>query len=537
VTIHTSKNATLGKGTYGIVRTGNTFVNNQLDQHESAFKTFLGRDGVLFSQVVLRELVPLCCMPYHPHVLRPRIVFMDDKNRIHFTSERMKCNLLDRLKSHSSTFQQKVVWSLQLLEAVHHMHSNGFLHRDIKLENVFLDEHESVVLGDLGMSRFTSPLISNRFSSGVCTLWTRAPELCSYALDNSQKTSREASYTAAVDCWSLGVTILSILASRYFFQGKDEEDMLRLIFSILGKPDDSDAWGVGRETRTSKSKWKSIAENTSLFSTNVEEVLESLVLECSRRRITAPTELLKSIVPLLALEPTLRSSTEAILHDEFWKKVKKSDHKTEPKSVKWTIKPVSKKDKLVEIPSSHVLYIAKDYFRIVQNESTPQIFESCTTRGVLRLAVTEWISSLRKSLSLQDVTIIDSILLWEKVRDIVDVEVKNEMVLAAACCSLVSKVHEYTLFPSQRWIRCLSNSATVDELLKYETIVIKSSNCELLPAPEKHPLRILSKQVFAKDQERDIILHLCSHVAKNHSKDIALEELVLLSISSCVTVK
>ena len=534
ILIHTGKTATLGKGTYGIVRTGNTLLNNQLDQRESAFKTFLGRDGVLFSQVVLRELVPLCSLPHHPHVLRPRIVFMDDKNRIHFTSERMKCNLLDRLKSHASSFQQKVSWSLQLLEAVDHMHTHGFLHRDIKLENVFLDKNECVVLGDLGMSRFTSPLVSSRFSSGVCTLWTRAPELCSYALDNSQKTSREASYNEAVDCWSLGVTILSILASRYFFQGKDEEDMLRIIFQILGKPEDSDAWGVGRETRTSKSKWKTIAEQTTLCSKNVDEVLESLLLECSRRRIIAPADLLKSILPLLSLEPTLRSNVKDVLQDEFWKKTNRSQDRNQDQDrcVNWTTRQVKK---LVRIPSSNILFVAKDYYRIQERLEYPsqQIFESCTTRGVLRLAVTEWILSLRKSLSLQDVTIIDAIFLWEKVRDITDVEVKHEMVLAAACCSLVSKVHEYTLFPSQRWIRCLSNSATVEELLSYETIVIKTSNCKLLPKSETHPLRVLSKiPSLSLEFTKEIIFRLCNLLAKNHSKDVLVDELVRMSLQS-----
>ena len=48
ILINTNKHSTLGKGTYGIVRTGSINVNGLVDKNESAFKTFLGKDGVFF---------------------------------------------------------------------------------------------------------------------------------------------------------------------------------------------------------------------------------------------------------------------------------------------------------------------------------------------------------------------------------------------------------------------------------------------------------------------------------------------------------
>jgi serine/threonine protein kinase len=568
ILINTSKNSTLGKGTYGIVRTGSTLLNGLADKNESAFKTFLGKDGIFFSQTVLREIIPLCSLPHHENVLKPRIVFVDEKNRLHFSSKRMRCNLHERLKSASSSLQQKMEWSFQLIHAVNHMHVNGFLHRDIKLENVFLDEGDNVVLGDLGMSRFESKFVSPQFSSGVCTLWTRAPELCAYAVEG-RKNSRELSYDSSVDCWSLGVTILSIFAARYFFQGKDEEDMLKLIFTSLGKPSEettSDSWGIGRETRTSKSRWKLIAQPTSLLSENTEDVLDSLLLECSKRRIIMHPDLLRSILPLLALEPKLRGSTKDVLLNPFWKtveseKIKHTQDKTPQQKdhVFFGLKikkqregdreagKCKEKNVPVLIPKENVLFLCSKYFELESEQGIDRrgesscsprpkiendIYESCTTRGVLRLAITEWILSLQKSLSLLPLTIIDSILFWEHVRDLVDVEVKNEMVLAAACCSLVSKIHEYTLYTSQRWIRCLSNSASVEELVKYEMLALKTSNCCIFTSYLNHPMYLLDKAVLdvtASHREK-ILMNLCSLLAKFHTKDVRIDELVSRSL-------
>ena len=541
--IHLGKHFTLGKGTYGVVRTGTVVVNSRIDKNDNAFKTFLGKDGVAFSQTVLREIIPLCCLPQHDNVLQPRFVYADDKNRIHFSCEKMKCNLYERLKTTASTIDQKLMWSLQLIRAVHHMHSNGFLHRDIKLENVFLDERENVVLGDLGMSRYTSPFVESRFSSGVCTLWTRAPELCAYAVD-VRKNSRELSYDASVDCWSLGITILSIFASRYFFQGKDEEEMLKLIFTTLGKPNDkttSEAWCFGRETRNSKLKWKLVAQGSTLLSEKNEDVVDSLILECSRRRIIAHPDLLRSLVPLLAIEPEKRGTAYEVLKTPFWKRVEQDMSISKIKIKQFVPIEMEKKNVQGEtILEEKLIFVSFKYYGIddipeprclVPKAFQPgedQIYESCTTRGILRLAVTEWILSLQKSLSLLPLTIIDSIFFWERVRDLVDVQVKNEMVLAAACCSLVSKIHEYAQFPSQRWIRCLSNTATVEELVKYEMLALKTLNCGVFTSFSKHPVSLLSDMKLNMCQlDRDkILLSLCSLMSKHHTQDYGIEKLV-----------
>ncbi|CAM6002262.1 unnamed protein product, partial [Sphagnum balticum] len=43
-------------------------------------------------------------------------------------------------------------YMLQMLEAVHYIHSKGVVHRDLKLENCFLTDALQVKVGDFGLA-------------------------------------------------------------------------------------------------------------------------------------------------------------------------------------------------------------------------------------------------------------------------------------------------------------------------------------------------------------------------------------------------
>jgi serine/threonine protein kinase len=93
----------------------------------------------------------------------------------------------------------------QTLKAVAHAHKNGWIHRDIKLENILLDGSENALLADWGFACRWSP---NTFlEESVGSIHYASPEIV-----------RGASYIGPeVDCWSLGVVLYALVAGAFPF--------------------------------------------------------------------------------------------------------------------------------------------------------------------------------------------------------------------------------------------------------------------------------------------------------------------------------
>jgi len=99
---------------------------------------------------------------------------------------------------------------LQLLQAVHSLHSKGTAHRDIKPGNMLVDlSTGDIVLSDFGFVSLLEAPMTHMATMDLCTIDTRAPELCMDAEDD------EGSLPVAVglksDMWSVGITLLCAL--------------------------------------------------------------------------------------------------------------------------------------------------------------------------------------------------------------------------------------------------------------------------------------------------------------------------------------
>ena len=101
-----------------------------------------------------------------------------------------------------------------LLSAVALMHSAGITHRDLKPENIFLkfmDNANSIMIGDFGQSHSTNPKISgaapwvnpNSMDTYVGTVDYMAPEMVKNQKGEGES-GKDSSYSTLVDEWACG---------------------------------------------------------------------------------------------------------------------------------------------------------------------------------------------------------------------------------------------------------------------------------------------------------------------------------------------
>ncbi|KAJ1916546.1 glycogen synthase kinase 3 [Mycoemilia scoparia] len=117
------------------------------------------------------------------------------------------------------------LYMYQLLRSLNCIHIMGICHRDIKPQNLLVDQSTGVLkLCDFGSAK---ELIAGEPNvSYICSRYYRAPELIFGATN----------YTGRIDIWSAGCVMAELILGLPLFPGESGIDQLVEIIKILGTP-------------------------------------------------------------------------------------------------------------------------------------------------------------------------------------------------------------------------------------------------------------------------------------------------------------
>lgn len=157
----------------------------------------------------------------HPHVIRHYDSFIDGEDRLNILMEyASKGNLGMLIKTYAGKpMPEDAVWRvfIHTLLGLSHIHAKKIIHRDIKSLNLFIDAHDNIKIGDLGIAR----ALSNHSSFARTILGTPyylSPELC-----------EDKPYNVKSDVWALGVVLYECCMGRYPFDAQNEGALIRKI--------------------------------------------------------------------------------------------------------------------------------------------------------------------------------------------------------------------------------------------------------------------------------------------------------------------
>jgi len=237
----------IGEGTYGVVYKGK---HKKTGKVVALKKIRIENEDEGVPSTAIREISMLKEL-IHPSIVGLLDVLMQE-SRLYLVFEFLSMDLKKYLDSiPNGQFMEKDLvksYMYQLMDGILFCHKRRILHRDLKPQNLLIDQKGSLKIADFGLARaFGVPV--RVYTHEVVTLWYRAPEV----LLGSPR------YATPVDIWSIGCIFAEMANKTPLFRGDSEIDQLFRIFRTLGTPTEEVWPGVSEmpDYKNSFPNWKS----------------------------------------------------------------------------------------------------------------------------------------------------------------------------------------------------------------------------------------------------------------------------------------
>ncbi|XP_041713052.2 NUAK family SNF1-like kinase 1 [Coregonus clupeaformis] len=196
---------TLGKGTYGKVRRAVERTTRKTVAIKSIRKESITDDT---DRVHIQREIEITSALKHPNIIRFHEVF-ESRDKIVIVMEyASRGELYDYVHERRRLVETEARDIFrQITSAVHYCHKNGVVHRDLKLENILLDQDLNVKLADFGLS--------NHFKKD-----NLLQTYCGSPLYASPEIVKGLPYHGPeVDCWAMGVLLYALVYGSMPFDG------------------------------------------------------------------------------------------------------------------------------------------------------------------------------------------------------------------------------------------------------------------------------------------------------------------------------
>ncbi|KAJ0034250.1 hypothetical protein Pint_24702 [Pistacia integerrima] len=225
----------LGRGSFAKVHQARSIVDNSVVAIKVISKN-ANLDPNMESRIV-REVAAMRRLQHHPNVLKIHEV-MATKTKIYLVMEYASGGELFNkvLRRGRLTESAARRYFQQLVSALHFCHQNGVAHRDMKPQNLLLDQNGDLKVSDFGLSALPEQLKNGLLHTACGTPAYTAPEVM----------SRRGYDGAKADAWSCGVILYVLLAGYLPF---DDSNLLTMYKKIQRKEYQFPSW-ISRQARS-----------------------------------------------------------------------------------------------------------------------------------------------------------------------------------------------------------------------------------------------------------------------------------------------